>query len=1297
MSLRRRLLLGVGLTVVAVLAVGITAIIERRSEARGAGAHALTLDMIRCGSHVQHAAEAFALIPAPALLDSLEDRVGELRQVVDALSNEAQLELTLMARIAGQVDKVERLVRAARDLGGLIGAPTDVEDTVAAQQRALVGQIVAESPLIVADALELNERTHEMMERTSRDLSNAVFLSLALLILVVLRTSWWLVRRLGHRLESLHLGALELAGGNLGHRVPESGTDELGGLEAAFNRMARELEGAITYARHKVEERIAAHAVLERQLRQQAAVVELGTLALSDTALMDLEREAARMVAEGLEVELVQVLKCEPGGTRLRLVAGVGWEAGLVGTAYVEGNGASQAGYTLRQGAPVVVDDFERESRFRAPPLLTTHDVRSGISVVIGDADRPYGVLGAHSRTVRPFSADDVGFVQSVANLLAQSLAAHAAQDAVRESERRYQDLYDHAPSMYWSVELATGRILVCNETAVRTLGYRREELVGRSVFEVYAPESHAAVRAGMRTLQEVGEVVDSELLVRRRDGTTIEVSLQATAVRHPEGTIIASRSILRDITARKQVERALQHSLDRLAAAERVAVMGNWRFDAETARVTWSVGHCRLYGLEPHEFDGTYEAYLGMVHPNDRAAVEADLDRFAREKRGGAREYRILRADGEVRYVQATAEVVVDASGRVTAMFGISTDVSERRKLEAQLRHVVEHSTNVFYSHTADRTVTYVSPQVRDVLDCEPEDAPRRWTAFLTDHPENQAGIDATERALATGERQPPYELQLRTARGRLIWVEVREAPLVQDDGTVAMVGALTDITERRRIADALRKEQEVLERIVNNVPVMLGVFDSAGRVQFVNGAWERILGWSLQECRAHPNLMAEFYPDPEEHARVLRCIREASGEWDDFRTVLRDGRVLDTMWANVRLSNGSMIGIGQDITERKAAERALAESEERLRLAVTAANQGLFDSNVRTGTSVVSAEYCRMLGFEPDELEVTHASWLEQIHPDDRTAVAQRYADYIAGRRPDYGAEFRLRTKDGGWKWVLAVGKAVEWDETGRPTRLLGTHTDITERKRAEAEVYASRERIRQMAFAQEQTREAERARMARELHDEMGQDLTGLKMDLSWLRTRLPRDDDDARDRTNESLRLVDTMVDFVRRMSGELRPGVLDDLGLAAAIRWQVRELGRRAGLPVELIGLDSIPEIEPGRGLAVFRIIQEALTNVARHAEATRVEIVAAVDGDWLRLEVRDDGRGLPEDRPSDRTPLGILGMQERAAAWGGTVTVGAQRPQGTVVSLAMPCAGGWDPAGVIEDQAAVGGPSASSL
>jgi len=357
--------------------------------------------------------------------------------------------------------------------------------------------------------------------------------------------------------------------------------------------------------------------------------------------------------------------------------------------------------------------------------------------------------------------------------------------------------------------------------------------------------------------------------------------------------------------------------------------------------------------------------------------------------------------------------------------------------------------------------------------------------------------------------------------------------------------------------------------------------------------------------------------------------------------------------------------------VEERGLAADRLAASEERLRLALAAANQGLYDIAVQTGEMTVSPEYCRMIGYDPGELQETVAKLHNRLHPDDRDRVVQAYEGFIGGLRSGFAVEFRQRTAYGGFRWVLSVGRIVEWDAAGRPVRMLGTHTDITADREVQEELRASREQLRRLAVVQEAAREAERGRLARELHDELGQALTGLKMDVLWLRDRLPDTDEPGRGRAAEALALVDTTVEAVRRVAAELRPAILDDIGLAAAIPWQAREFARRSGTAVTVTGAESIPAIEAGKATAVFRIVQESLTNVARHSAATAVAIDIRADPDWLRLDIRDNGKGF-EAAPPDRRPLGILGMQERARAWDGSVAVTPHPDGGTRVRVLMP-------------------------
>ena len=178
-----------------------------------------------------------------------------------------------------------------------------------------------------------------------------------------------------------------------------------------------------------------------------------------------------------------------------------------------------------------------------------------------------------------------------------------------------------------------------------------------------------------------------------------------------------------------------------------------------------------------------------------------------------------------------------------------------------------------------------------------------------------------------------------------------------------------------------------------------------------------------------------------------------------------------------------------------------------------------------------------------------------------------------------------------------------------------------------------------------------------MAREIHDELGQELTGLKMDLSWLVKRLSKNQKSLISKTESMLKLVDSIIQTVRRISSELRPGVLDDLGLIAAIEWQAQDFENRTGITCDFSSSVEEIDLDRDRSTAVFRIFQETLTNVSRHANATRVKISLEESADSLILRIEDNGKGIKESEVSHPKSLGLLGMRERVLVFGGKVKI----------------------------------------
>ena len=293
-----------------------------------------------------------------------------------------------------------------------------------------------------------------------------------------------------------------------------------------------------------------------------------------------------------------------------------------------------------------------------------------------------------------------------------------------------------------------------------------------------------------------------------------------------------------------------------------------------------------------------------------------------------------------------------------------------------------------------------------------------------------------------------------------------------------------------------------------------------------------------------------------------------------------------------------------------------------------------------------------------------VIGSSMLDLVWPDDHSkldALLRRAA------QKNCRGEIRLQSRKGA---PLSVHLSLN------PLRLESTKavcliaSDLSEMKRAEQELRASSEQLRNLAAHLLSVREEERARISREVHDELGQSLTAVKMDLAWLAGRLPRRNGQMLKRIRSTRQLADDIIQSIRRISTELRPAVLD-LGLAEAVEWQVQEFQTRSGIQCT-VRLLTREVVASNASTAMFRIFQETLTNVARHAKATRTEVVLQKQQDWLVLLIRDNGRGFDQADPSLSKSLGLLGMRERAAILGGRVNISSAPGKGTTVTAWIP-------------------------
>jgi signal transduction histidine kinase len=310
-------------------------------------------------------------------------------------------------------------------------------------------------------------------------------------------------------------------------------------------------------------------------------------------------------------------------------------------------------------------------------------------------------------------------------------------------------------------------------------------------------------------------------------------------------------------------------------------------------------------------------------------------------------------------------------------------------------------------------------------------------------------------------------------------------------------------------------------------------------------------------------------------------------------------------------------------------------------------------------------------LLGAESDD-QVLNRSPLDFIHPDFHAYAAERRKRLAIAPEANPLMEKKIVRVDGRVIDV-EIAEASFHDEGSVP--ILAVMRDVTERKRADREVHESRQQLRELSASLQAVREEEKTRIARELHDELGQALTGLKMDLAQIVGMLGPEQIDIARRADTMRSLIESTVASVRRLATELRPLMLDDLGLVATMGWLANDFSKRTGIAVD-VHLPE-PDFEAGPDLctALFRVLQESLTNVARHAHASQVRISLTEADGVVRLEVHDDGKGIDPAPPGGRKSFGLLGMRERAAMLGGNVTINSNPGAGTSVLLAIPRSG----------------------
>jgi two-component system sensor histidine kinase UhpB len=520
------------------------------------------------------------------------------------------------------------------------------------------------------------------------------------------------------------------------------------------------------------------------------------------------------------------------------------------------------------------------------------------------------------------------------------------------------------------------------------------------------------------------------------------------------------------------------------------------------------------------------------------------------------------------------------------------------------------------------------------------------------------------------TGVREAPA----RRADGSGFPVEICVSPLTTYWGLALWMVSIRDITPRKQAEQALRDSEARLRTVFDTAVDAVIIIDERGNIERFNTAAVRLFGYQLEEVLGRNVSMLMPAPHRKMHDGYLEHYlrtgeKKIIGVGREVVGMRKDGTVfpMDLAVAEMHVAGRRMFtGVVRDITERKRAEAMFRTLVEQVQ-AITYVREVDGEGALRYISPQVST-----LGYTVEECLSAPSALFAAIHALDRDKAAA-----AIGRSRKEGmplrVEYRITGKDGRERWFREEAEIVR-DPAGQPLFQQGILIDITQNKLAEEALRDSRETLRRLAAHQENIKEDERKRIAQEIHDELGSLLTGIKAYVSVSVERATQAGAPPDPLLQEAARLTEDAIQAVRRVINDLRPSVLDQLGLWEAIQWYAGQVEARSGLACDC-SIDSSAlqiQLDPERTIMLFRIVQESLTNVVRHADASMVSVHAAAKDGVITVEIRDDGKGFAAEQPSNRHSWGIQGMQERTRHFGGQLTVSSVTGKGTRVALRLP-------------------------
>ena len=787
-----------------------------------------------------------------------------------------------------------------------------------------------------------------------------------------------------------------------------------------------------------------------------------------------------------------------------------------------------------------------------------------------------------------------------------------------------YNDLYDFAPVGYFTLD-EKGTILKANLTGAAILEVERSRLLNKPFTDYVTENSQDIFYLHRQQIFSGRERQRCEIALVKKDGAQWYAQLESMPVFDNEGTVRNCQTVVYDITEIKHAEEALQKSEERFRSVTQHANDSIFIADCSGVIVFWNRKSEELYGYTAAEVLG--KRYSMLLQERVRDIHEKWLQRFFTGEKANnlaLNEGKFTCKDGTELEVEIS--VAFFKQGKEELCVVISRDITERKRAMERLLEINEYLDNLINYANApivvwdtQNRITRFNHAFEALTGRKAHDVIGKSLEILFPSVHIESSMKLLKNTQA-GELSETVEIDILNIDGSIRTLLLNAATVFVSDRMtpVDTIAQGTDITERKRAENVLVRNEENFRRSLDDSPLGVRIVNTENETVYTNRAMLNIYGYdSIEELKTTPE---EKHYTPESYAE-FKMREEKRRRGEDYPTeytmsiVRKNGEVRhlqvfrkEILWNDERLFNT----LYMDITTRKFAENALRESEARYRVLFESINDAIFvycleEAGTTGGFSQVNDVACQRLGYTRDEL-------LAMNPRDITTPEAYEIVSAARGELLSNG-EIIIETVH-----VTKDGRQIPVESSVRLFKYFGKQTaisiarDITKRKQTEAALINSLIQVRALAAHLEKVREEERTHIGRMVHDELGQALTGLKLDIFSIEKKLSAKDAKLPvplilKKLQSMNALINETASLVNRIVLQLRPVMLDDLGLQAAIEWQVEDIQERSELRCSFSSNLKHRKLDREMASVMFRILQEAMNNVVRHAHATAVKIL----------------------------------------------------------------------------------------